>query len=154
MAASRQAVLCPAASGAAVSNFQLSVAKALKLDQSWLGRLPIPAKSDVRLWATSQRGKKQWQRVSAGDVLLFCKSKVVFAYANCIATVQNAELAQVAWGSREWEYLFLLAEPHFVSVDLARVNAELGYSPKYNLRQLIVVPPQRSEPLLALVGAV
>jgi len=60
-------------------------------------------------------------------------------------------MAAHAWQAMEWPYLFYVEAPLAISIPVVQMNAALGYSPKYKIRQLLVLTDSQSSALMELM---
>jgi hypothetical protein len=91
----------------------------------------------------------KWNRIQAGDFVLFARAKIYISFATVTYKIRNANAARVLWGEDEhgstWEYLFFLRDLQDIRIPYRELNRAAGYNKGYMLPGLNVLDAERSK---------
>ena len=127
------------------------------VDAPTLGRLKeLYPGNEMPVWGftpgTNNGNLAKWNRIQQGDVALFLRNKSAFASAVITLKIHNHHLAARLWdydaNGTTWEYVYFLDEVQSQNVPYERLNTLLGYEPKNNFQQALVLADEKSEPVI------
>lgn len=99
-----------------------------------------------------QINRKKWEKVSRGDVVLFCRKKHVVDSAVVTSKTHNAPLAEELWGrdpkGATWEYIYFLDEVEGQSIPYELFNGYAGYKPNFVVQGFSVLDEDKSASVL------
>lgn len=99
---------------------------------------------------------KKWNRVTRGDIVLFCRNRQVVSSATVSIKIHSRKLAQDLWGEdphgATWEYVYFLDELCSQSIPYEALNAAAGYEPNNNVQGFNVLDESKSRSILAILG--
>lgn len=105
----------------------------------------VPGKGDTNI--------RKWNRVSRGDVVLFCRNNMIESTATVTHKLHNRALARELWGSdpngSTWEYIYFLDELRQQSIPYTRMNMAAGYDPGFKVQGFNVLDQERSARILS-----
>ncbi|HUB74213.1 MAG TPA: HNH endonuclease [Solirubrobacteraceae bacterium] len=158
-ATGKKLVLAPAARRRAPINFQRSVVEGVQLSQ--LSALSASAQEAarrhagdgvVRMWGSLANKRAEWERVRAGDWVLFYTGKRFAALARVASKRRDATMADAVWEPvpASWENIMFLRDMRPIDVPVPRVAALLGYDPGWNgPREFFIPASSRQQHALA-----
>ncbi|MDO4468277.1 MAG: HNH endonuclease [Bacillota bacterium] len=101
----------------------------------------------------NNRTKKEWEKISQGDIVLFSKKKFIFSTGMIVLTFTNKELAQKLWGTDEngatWENIYFVNGIKNMKISYEKLNKIIGYKENYSFRGLQVLDQKNSNKLLS-----
>jgi len=101
----------------------------------------------------SDKNRRNWEKISRGDVTLFAKSGKLFAKATTTFKSRNRQLATQLWGVNEkgetWEYMYFLNEVQELSIPYPEFNAVIGYKPNFVIQGFMVLDEVKAAPVLS-----
>lgn len=91
-----------------------------------------PKFSRIGAWALSPRKTRQYERIAAGDYVVFSVSgSGRFQYIGCIFDkVKSEKLAYTLWGPEysDWRNIFIFAGGHDINISKSDLLTSIGYS--------------------------
>ena len=90
----------------------------------------------VSVWGNREGTKSSWEKIEAGDFLLFYRQGEYIYGAEIIDTETNTELAKELWPDDDgdpWKYIIYLKEPFRMDLSQDEINDLADYSDNYNL---------------------
>ena len=108
-----------------------------RLDQKTFNLLKEKSGSTVRVWglikSDSGTNSSKWNRLMAGDVVLFYKNHCIFYKTEVIAKIINSKLSKKWWGEDKngntWELIYFIKEG--ASIDVEWKPELIGYKPTF-----------------------
>lgn len=101
------------------------------------GKMPV--------WGLQPPKRKIWDKMSAGDIVLFYRNKRIIAKGTVSYKMQNAQVAEQLWGrdkqGRTWEYIYLLDELTPQNIDIKEFNHTVGYKDNYIVQGALICRP-------------
>jgi hypothetical protein len=107
----------------------------------------------VPIWGVTAGSKDinlhKWERIRAGDIVLFTANMRIFASGVVTHKLYNQELALELWGWKEkdvtWEYVYFLDEIQEIDIPVQKLNEVIGYSVNNPVRGFTVLDEEKSE---------
>lgn len=112
----------------------------------------------VRLWGVKNGGNNRnegmWEKIAEGDIVLFFRSKGLFACGKVAAKMKNKALAEALWKTDEdkelWENIYCVTDVKFLKAQMpySAFNKAAGYENQYFVRGFSVLSGEKSKVLL------
>src|ERR1700731_3260735 len=103
-----------------------------------------PGKNDV--------SRTKWDRMSPGDVALFCREGRIFNAGTVAKKIHSAALARTLWNEdakgNTWEYTYFLSGVHPLNITYKRFNRAAGYDKNNVIRGFNVLTETKSADIL------
>lgn len=98
----------------------------------------------VRVWGIKSKNTSRYNKLSRGDLVLFCAHNVISAYGEIDYIIRSPELAMALWGNDKdgetWENIYFLSNvKDGINIPKSKVNEALGYERNYNVQGFNVV---------------
>ena len=99
---------------------------------------------------------KKWQRISAGDLVLFAADKKITSYGIVSLKFNSRNFAERLWGLSEdnqtWEYMYTLTDVKKIEMSYEEFNNVVGYKENNVIQGFTVMDENRSEKFLDYLG--
>ena len=108
----------------------------------------VPGKSPGNL--------NKWNRISAGDLVLFSADKQIHSYGLVSLKFNSRKFAEELWGKNEenqtWEYMYTLTDVKHVGISYEEFNNVVGYKENNVIQGFTVMDEEKSERFLDYLG--
>ena len=99
----------------------------------------------------NDKTKKQWDKISRGDIILFAKKGGIFSRAVATMKFNNISLAQALWGEIEpgitWENIYLVEDVRNIYIPYGVLNEILEYDEGNRVQGFYALDQEKSERL-------
>jgi hypothetical protein len=100
--------------------------------------------------------KNKWQKISLGDVVLFCSDKKIICSGIIQYKFHSSILAEEIWGkdsnNNTWEYIYFLDEIKNLEITYKEFNKFVGYKENNIIRAFSILKSKNSEKFLLHYG--
>lgn len=123
-------------------------------------RRAIEEASTFNCYAMTESNRTVFESMRPGDyVLITVTGTGQYNFlARVVTKIESEELGQELWpvdeGSEPLSLIYALEDVQSITIDRAKLNKALGYSPKYSVKGAMRVDPKRLEPQLVRFGSV
>lgn len=98
-------------------------------------------------------GKKKWNKIRTGDIVLFTREKYVILSATVTLKIHHTELAKNLWGvdkdGETWEYMYFIDELVKQHIPYETLNKVAPFGKGNNFMGFQVTVPEKSERILS-----
>lgn len=98
----------------------------------------------------------KWNRISAGDVVLFSADKKIHSYGIVSVKLISKPFAQSLWGETDdgqtWEYIYTLSDVRKIDLSYEEFNALIGYKSNNVIQGFTVLDDAKSEKVLEFLA--
>lgn len=95
----------------------------------------------------------KWNRISRGDIVLFCRKNKAFHYGVVTLKVHNNSLAKQLWGTTSdgdtWEYIYFIDETSHIDIPYKTINKAAEYKPSNVVQGFTVLDSKKSSMVMA-----
>jgi len=103
----------------------------------------------LMVWGVTPGNRSKWERVEAGDITLFSKSRAIFASAIATYKVENKALAEKLWGfdakGNTWECIYFVAELQAQKIPYIELNRVVPYKDNFVIQGFMVLDEIKSQ---------
>ena len=103
----------------------------------------------LKIWGVTPINQRKWEKVKAGDITLFSKSKAIFASAVATHKIHNKSLAEKLWGldakGNAWEYIYFIAEIQAQKIPYIELNRVIPYKDNFVIQGFMVLDEIKSQ---------
>ena len=103
----------------------------------------------LKIWGVTPINQRKWEKVEAGDITLFSKSKAIFASAVATHKIHNKSLAEKLWGldvkGNAWEYIYFIAEIQAQNIPYIELNRVIPYKDNFVIQGFMVLDEIKSQ---------
>ena len=103
----------------------------------------------LKIWGVTPNNQRKWEKVEAGDITLFSKSKAIFASAVATHKIHNKSLAEKLWGldakGNAWEYIYFIAEIQAQNIPYIELNRVIPYKDNFVIQGFMVLDEIKSQ---------
>ena len=101
------------------------------------------------IWGVTPNNQSKWEKVEAGDITLFSKSRAIFASAVATYKIRNKSLAEKLWGldakGNAWEYIYFIAELQAQNIPYIELNRVIPYKDNFVIQGFMVLDEAKSQ---------
>jgi hypothetical protein len=143
---SRKLALAPAARRSAPINFERSVVNGVQISGlpsgARVAAAPHASGGVVRMWGSLANKRAEWDRIRAGDWLLFYTDRRFAAVARVVSKRRDPTLADAVWAPQpgSWENVLFLRDVRPIDVPVSTVAALLGYASDWSGPREFFIP--------------
>ncbi len=101
---------------------------------------------EVAVWGVTgtERNRRSWNRLKAGDFPIFARNNEVFSSGVIVGKAQAPELAEYLWGVSDWELVYFLDDIRGQHLPYSDFNKLVGYDQAYRLRDFRILDSEKS----------
>ena len=99
----------------------------------------------------------KWERISAGDLVLFAANKKIFSYGIVALKFNSKSFSKELWGqasnSKTWEYMYTLTDVKKIDISYEEFNEVVGYKSNNVIQGFTVMDEVKSGKFLDYLAA-
>jgi hypothetical protein len=140
--------LAPRGSGESYQNFLSTIKRGVSYEDirphlSEEGKSILENQERICAWGNKEGTRVHWEKIKAGDTVLFTADKKVFLSAEVYFKERSSDLALAMWPPDKdgtvWEYTFFLRNLRYLSIPMPIFNMAAGYNETYIVQGFVIM---------------